>query len=462
MPIDYRHELMTLRAQYGALKTAHDVLVTDKARLANDAKYFSSKMLKFKRSNMLLAAAFSGKAAAVNAIESKSMWMKETGVLELQMARWDVKDHVELMLRYLYRARDADGTRLFHSLPLVLARMVKPGNLFDEISRAWNHVRDLQVAAQLKEIYSPAVADALRLCCRISWNKLRWCRDTFRWDWTATDKDGTLRKERRTVAPGSAVRLPDFFPLKEMRAEEEKSVGGENGNVAHADGRGVEVANVDVALLRMVTQVQEAKLAGGFATAGTDVDPHLIVLTGDGAGLTADDSGVDIAAIPGSVQQLNQSTHLVHRLALWRATSLAEHHDTIRLRAARIRPGLMRIFRSGGELLRADGSRSGVFVKFCLVGDKPWLCHVLGRRSFGHDFFSPHCKCSEKAHQLYAFNFDPTTHFDGLTFEERCNLALVPLWEALDQPEPETWFIKRKDKVCCTLTSDQNAACSIH
>ena len=102
MPIDYRHELMTLRAQYGALKTAHDVLVTDRARLANDAKYFSSKMLKFKRGNMLLAAAFSGKAAAVNAIESKSMWMKETGVLELQMARWDVKDHVELMLRYLY------------------------------------------------------------------------------------------------------------------------------------------------------------------------------------------------------------------------------------------------------------------------------------------------------------------------------------------------------------------------
>lgn len=39
----------------------------------------------------------------------------------------------------------------------------------------------------------------------------------------------------------------------------------------------------------------------GMATEGTKDDPHLMLLTGDGAGLTADDSGVRIAVVAGSV-----------------------------------------------------------------------------------------------------------------------------------------------------------------
>ena len=39
----------------------------------------------------------------------------------------------------------------------------------------------------------------------------------------------------------------------------------------------------------------------GMATDGTKDDPHLMLLTGDGAGLTADDSGVRIAVVAGSV-----------------------------------------------------------------------------------------------------------------------------------------------------------------
>ena len=58
---------------------------------------------------------------------------------------------------------------------------------------------------------------------------------------------------------------------------------------------------------------------------------------------------------------------------------------------------------AAGELLLPDGVGSGFFVKLLLTADKPALCHVLGRRSFAHDYFSPNCKCSENAGQLYDF-----------------------------------------------------------
>ena len=35
---------------------------------------------------------------------------------------------------------------------------------------------------------------------------------------------------------------------------------------------------------------------------------------------------------------------------------------------------------------------------------------------------------------------------EQMTFERRCALALVPLWRALGQPEPENWTIERDDK----------------
>ena len=441
MPADLRAELTSLRSRFAELTIAHDRLSAEHAAVARNRKYWTSEALRLKRSNMLLAAAFNAKSGAVSEISSHSMWTKETSVLELMLGRWQSKDVAELMLRVIYKSKDDSGKRLFHHVPAALARLAKPGNLFDDISRVWHRARDSQVAEHLKVVYDAATVDALRLCNGWSWNRMRWVRDAFRWDWTATDKDGELHKVRRKVAPGSDVALPDFFPIKQMREVEDARLAGQQGNVQHEDGRGAEVANVDVALLRMVTQVQEQKLAGGFATSGMIDDPHIIILTGDGAGLTADDSGVDIAAIPGTVEGLNQSTHLVHRLALWRASEHAEHYDTVKLRSARIRPALLRLFASNGQLLKEDGMGSGVYVRFALTGDKPWLCHVLGRRSFGHDFFSPHCGCSEKKKHLYNFTFNKATHYDGVTFEERCNLALVPLWEALGLPEPTDWTV---------------------
>ena len=148
----------------------------------------------------------------------------------------------------------------------------------------------------------------------------------------------------------------------------------------------------------------------GMASKGTLKDPHWVTITLDGAGLTHDDSGVRLALICASVERMNQSTHAVHTIAFWRATEHAEHWSTVIARTATVRPQLCRLFkdsceRGAGELLNADGSGSGVFVKLLLTADKPALCHVLGRRSFGHDYFSPFCPCSEKNGDLFKYDY---------------------------------------------------------
>ena len=86
------------------------------------------------------------------------------------------------------------------------------------------------------------------------------------------------------------------------------------------------------------------------------------------------------------VERMNQSTHAVHTISFWRASEHAEHWSTILARTKHVRPALCRLLKDG-ELLNADGSGSGVYVKLLVTADKPALCHMLGRRSFGHNFF---------------------------------------------------------------------------
>jgi hypothetical protein len=97
---------------------------------------------KLKRSNMLLAAAYSAKQNAVAKISSHSMWVKETAVLEKMMERWAIEDRTELALRCLYKAHGEQGRRLIHSVPAVLARLSKPKNWAAEVRRTWNEARD--------------------------------------------------------------------------------------------------------------------------------------------------------------------------------------------------------------------------------------------------------------------------------------------------------------------------------
>ena len=48
---------------------------------------------------------------------------------------------------------------------------------------------------------------------------------------------------------------------------------------------------------------------GGMATAGSEEDPHVVRITGDGAGLTRAKSGVRVGVFLGSTEYLNQSSN---------------------------------------------------------------------------------------------------------------------------------------------------------
>ena len=413
---------------------------TDLARVSSDAKYARTKIDHYRNRNMMLAAAHEAAVGAVSKIASESMMKKEAGTLALMLERWQADDRAELCYRALYKTRGEEGERLTDHLSDL------EGGFLDEVRRQHYHERDVQIAEYLStEAFDPSVADTLRVAAGISWNVVRWIRDTWKWDWRAKDADGAPKKARRMLAPDSNVPLPEPFCIKMMRQIEDQAVSGTGGNVGHDDGKGAEVRDVDATLLRAFTGC-DATTMGGMATAGTKDDPHWATVTLDCAGLTHDESGVRLALVCASVERMNQSAHGVHTIAFWQASSNAEHWSTVLARTKHVRPALCRLFRDG-ELLLPDGSGSGVFVKLLLTADKPALCHMLGRRSFAHDFFSPFCPCSERNGDLNNFTHDPLTHYDALTFQERCALALVAEWEALGEPEPTAWTIKRKDKV---------------
>jgi hypothetical protein len=420
-------------------------LKTDLGRATSDATYYASEMNRHKNRNMQLAAAQQQRSGAVSKIESESMYKKEAGTCALYLERWHPDDRAEVCYRALYKSRGQEGERLTDHLSDL------EGGFLDEVRRQHYHQRDEQIADHMRSVFSPALADVLRLSSEISWNVLRWWRDAWKFDWSATDKEGNKCKRRQMMAPDSNVPMPEPICIKLMRELEDAATTGSAQNVQHDDGRCAEVTSVDATALRALRS-SEGSTMQGMATAGTLADPHWLTVTLDGAGLTHDDSGVRLALICASVERMNQSTHAVHTISFWRANEHAEHWSVVMARTKTVRPQLCRLFRDSltrgaGELLNEDGSGSGVFVKLLFTADKPALCHVMGRRSFGHDFFSPFCRCSEKAGDLFNYTYDALTHYAGISFEDRCNLALVPLWEALGEPEPANWTITRKDKV---------------
>ena len=419
-------------------------LQAEKARLAraevND-KYWRQQAYRQGNKNQILSAAQEARAGAVSKIASESMWVKEAATLATYLERWQAEDRAELCYRALFRSKGDDGQRL----SMTLADL--EGGIFDQMRKAIYRERDWQIAGHMEKVFSAAKADTLRVCSGMSWNIARWWHDTWKWQWNAKDpKTGERMRKRQMLAPDSEVPMPEPIPIAEMREVEAEHLQGRNQQ--HADGHGAEVSSIDATVLQAIAMAGDSTM-GGVAASGTPEDPIILAITLDGAGLTDDKSGVRVALTVATVERLNQSTHGVHTIGMWEASEHAEHWKTIIARTVVTRPQLCRLWNGGaaGELLLPDGVGSGFFVKLLLTADKPALCHVLGRRSFAHDYFSPNCKCSENAGQLYDFSMDPLTHYDTLSFEERCELALVPLHEALGLQEPADWKVTKQGEV---------------
>lgn len=239
----------------------------------------------------------------------------------------------------------------------------------------------------------------------------------------------------------------------------------------HADRKGADICGAPYSLDRAIfDSVIHTSRAGGMATRGTKDDPHLICVTGDGAGLTGRDSGVRVAHFPGSTNLLNQSSLDCVNWVFYKEACKAEDYTILDARLTNILPDYNRIYLDGE--LKPEGERSGVYVKFVLVADKPFIRHVCGMLSHNADAFgAPMCECCDEEHKpsLFDFTHDKHTHYGRTTFEDLCHRAHVAPWEQLRQPEPAKWYFKcpccgevrsaaHGDMyMCCAL--DELAAC---
>lgn len=116
--------------------------------------------------------------------------------------------------------------------------------------------------------------------------------------------DGTRIKQRLHPASRCTTSVPEIFSLKAIifaEAEAEKASNLELRQ--HEDKQGADICSKAYALDQaMLQSVGNTSRAGGMATEGTKTDPHLMCVSGDGAGLTAASTGVRVGHFAGSTQ----------------------------------------------------------------------------------------------------------------------------------------------------------------
>jgi hypothetical protein len=137
-----------------------------------------------------------------------------------------------------------------------------------------------------------------------------WLESAFKYDWDVNG-EGHKVKHRHMIAPDSEVPLPSPFVVARMREVGPELLSGEAENVQSDDRKAAWVKDVDHAFLRVVETTPRTG-TGGWTTQGTKESKHVLLLTYDGAKVSADTSGVTFACLPASVERLNQSCQQVY------------------------------------------------------------------------------------------------------------------------------------------------------
>lgn len=287
----------------------------------------------------------------------------------------------------------------------------------------------------LKNVYTDAHFSILRLVGTISKRVAGLIEQSVKW---VHNSDGSKSRQMLHPRPGCRTPAPSLFSLAGIEREEERAAKETNLLLSdHADRKGADICGkahaIDIAIL---DSIKNSTRSGGMATTGDVSDPHLICITGDGAGLTARDSGVRVAHFPGllscscvpdaaaahfprvlcdpsSVRTLSVSgmrrilfacsvvlcetavrrpharnccitgsTNLMNQSSLdcvnwlfYKEACKAEDYTVLAGRLTNVLPDLRRLYNDGeaGELLTDEGTRTGIHVKLVLVADKPFI-----------------------------------------------------------------------------------------
>ena len=229
-----------------------------------------------------------------------------------------------------------------------------------------------------------------------------WCgliEQSIKW---VHKSDGTKRRQMISPDAGCTVPAPTLFALTDINAAETQAEKETQLHLKeHPDRKGADIGGARYALDRaMLMSVTQSSRAGGMATKGTAADPHLMCVTGDGAGLTGAESGVRVAHFPGSTNLLAQSSNDVINWVFYKERCKAEDYTVLDGRLANLLPDIRRLYANGhsGQLC-PDGNPSGIYIKLVLVADKPFIRHVCGLLSHNADAFgAPMCTCCDTSY----------------------------------------------------------------
>ena len=421
------------------------------------ASYWKREAQRLLERNRELSAALSEKEGRIKWMDrNTSQYYDEVKILRLKLGRWDERNWADLCVSAL------NGE---HGNPLSMDRTseITDSKAF-RLELAAIHERRDEACRDYLQTHAFRVQKQLlaKVSHRLSGRKMGWQNSLFKFDHSKRDPEtGESLREREVMCENSKVRAPQIFEPKVMRAaqaaELECGTCDEDGNdigvnSEHEDRRGAEVRDVRAAMWRVVDRAK-AGVCGGFATAGTEADPHWIIATMDGAGVSRTESAVRVALFPGSVELMNQSKAGICDVVRYKAGSAAESYPTLDARLSGVRPQLAKIWRDGfitrrrparAATAEADGveeSEEKIYVKILLTADKSGMCHLLGRKSNNYDCFGLQCDCSDKNNEMHDLTKPPLTHFDNITFAKRVGRAHTALWDALDETEPDNWTV---------------------
>ena len=227
-------------------------------------------------------------------------------------------------------------------------------------------------------MYNPQAFALLRLIVNMSKRECALLCTTFKY---RRDKKG--KRYRTKMAGDSITPAPTLFNLIDIINEEKAAERRSGLKLAEqADRRCAYVAGefrIDDVIANAIEATKTNRTGGmsivpGVTDGVTKATGHIFCLTGDGAGLTLGKPGVALRLFPGSTELLNQSSNDCVDIVQYEERSNAEHYTVLRARLQDVRPALARLHRDGE--LRPGGVRSGVFVRICLVADKPFIRHV--------------------------------------------------------------------------------------
>ena len=217
-------------------------------------------------------------------ITSRSVRDRCADELCREMQRFDATDIIPLVMSALVKLEK------HHGQPLIAE--IRNAHQFAPVIREMNAARDAQVATHLREhSFFDDAFSLLRLVCKLSLRECHLIEQSFKWE---HHPNGT--KSRRMLMTDSKEPAPLIFNVAGIKASEQRAMDSSKLLLhEHTDGRGADVSGkpggVDQAIFNGL-QSTRGDRTGGMATAGTEEDPHLVNLSGDGAGLSDAYSGI--------------------------------------------------------------------------------------------------------------------------------------------------------------------------